>query len=120
MVVLPQVSYFTPLSQAAFVNLSVGAKHVDDDYADYYYSVSPAQAVVSGLPEYRGDGGWARVGANLLAGYDLDGNLLNGGFSIVVLAGYNRLINDAKRTPFTSLRGDADQWLIGGGLAYTF
>ena len=120
MVVMPQVSYFTPLSRAAFVNLSISAKHVDDDYADYYYSVSPEQATASGLPEYRGHGGWARAGVTLLGGYDLDGNLLNGGFSIVALASYNRLMNDARRTPFTSLRGDANQWLIGGGVAYTF
>lgn len=120
MIVIPQVSYFTPLSRAAFVNFGVSAKHVDDDYGDYYYSVSPAQSAASGLPVFQGKGGWVKAGANLLAGYDLDGNLLNGGFSIIALASYDRLMGNAKRTPFTSIRGDADQWLIGAGLGYTF
>ena len=120
MAISPHVNYFTPLSRAAFVNVGVSAKHVNDDYADYYFSVSPAQSVASGLPGYQASGGWVRAGVNLLAGYDLDGNLLNGGFSIVALGSYNRLMNDAKRTPYTSLRGDPNQWLIGGGLAYTF
>jgi outer membrane scaffolding protein for murein synthesis (MipA/OmpV family) len=120
MVVSPQVGYFTPLSKAAFVNVGVSAKYVDDDYADYYYSVSPEQSTASGLPQYGADSGWASVGVSMLAGYDLDGDLLNGGFSIVGLASYSRLMNDAKNTPFTSLRGDADQWLVGAGVAYTF
>ena len=31
-----------------------------------------------------------------------------------------KLLGDAKRTPLTSIRGDADQWLVGAGLAFTF
>jgi len=119
-IVTPQISYFTPLSRGALVTLNVSAKHVDGDYADYYYTVSPDQSLASGLPQFDAKGGWASVGAGFLAGYDLDGNLLNGGVAIFLLGSYNRLMNDAKRTPFTSIRGDADQWLIGAGLGYTF
>jgi hypothetical protein len=25
-----------------------------------------------------------------------------------------------KNTPYTSLRGDADQWTVGAGIGYTF
>jgi len=39
---------------------------------------------------------------------------------VVGFGGYSKLLNDAKRTPFTSLRGDADQWVGGLGVAYTF
>lgn len=120
MVVIPQISYFTPLSQGAIVTLNVSAKHVDGDYADYYYTVTPEQSADSGLPQFDAKGGWASMGAGFLAGYDLDGNLLNGGAAIFLLGSYNRLLNDAKRTPFTAIRGDADQWLIGAGVGYTF
>jgi outer membrane scaffolding protein for murein synthesis (MipA/OmpV family) len=119
-IVTPQISYFTPLSRGALVTVNVSAKHVDGDYADYYYTVTPDQSVASGLPQFDAKGGWTSVGAGFLAGFDLDGNLLNGGLAIVLLGSYNRLMNEAKRTPFTSIRGDADQWLIGAGVGYTF
>lgn len=120
MVVSPGVSYFTPLSRAAIASVGISAKHVDDDYARYYYGVSPAQAAASGLPVYSAKGGWASVGVNALVGYDLDGNALNGGFAVFVLGSYSRLMNDAKRNPYTSLRGRAGQWVAGAGIGYTF
>ena len=120
MVITPAISYLTPLSRAAVVNLNITAKHVDDDYAAYYYGVSPAQSAGSGLPRFFAEGGWASVGVNLLGAYDLDGNVLNGGFSLVGLASYSKLLDDAKDTPYTSIRGDDNQWLVGAGVAYTF
>lgn len=115
-VVSPGVTYFTPLSRGTAISLSVGASYVDDDYADYYYSV-PAGGP---LPGYQADGGWDSAGVNLLGAVDLDGNLANGGLSFVVLGGYSRLLGDAKRTPFTAIRGDADQWMGALGIGYTF
>ncbi len=120
MILTPGVSYVTPLSRAAIVSLGISARHVDDDYASYYYSVSPAQAAASGLPVYAARGGWASVGVNALVGYDLDGNALNGGFAVFVLGSYSRLMNDAKRNPYTSVRGRAGQWVAGAGVGYTF
>lgn len=120
MIVTPQISYLTPLSRGAIAVLGVNARHVDDDYARYYYGVNPAQSAASGLPAFSAKGGWASVGTNLFVGYDLDGDLLNGGFAVFAAAGYSRLLNDAKRNPWTSIRGDADQWLFGAGVGYTF
>lgn len=126
MAVNPSVSYFTPVSRAAAVSLSVNAMVIDDDYADYYYSVpalpaAPAGASMpAGLPIFKAEGGLQSYGVNLLAGYDLDGDLTNGGLALAFIGGYSRLTGDAKDTPFTSIRGDADQWFGGVGLAYTF
>ncbi|MFA7585681.1 MAG: MipA/OmpV family protein [Novosphingobium sp.] len=120
MTVTPQISYFTPLSQGSFVALSASARHDDGDRARYYFSVNPAQSARSGLPEYRARSGWTKTGIGIVAGYDLNGNLLDGGFSVIVLGSYSRMLNDARRTPFTALRGQADQWLAGAGLGYTF
>jgi outer membrane scaffolding protein for murein synthesis (MipA/OmpV family) len=118
----PSLTYTTPLSKAALAVLSVGARHVDDDYARYYYSVTPGQRAATGgaLPLYNAKGGWDSVNVGLIAGYDLDGNLLNGGFAIFAAGAYTKMLNDGKDTPFTSLRGDADQWTAGLGVAYTF
>ena len=65
-------------------------------------------------------GGWTKAGGNLLVGFDLDGNLENGGLALVVVGQYMRMLGDAKRSPFTSVRGDADQWTGAIGIGYSF
>lgn len=121
-VITPGVSYTTPLSKGVLVSLGVRAKHVDDDYADYYFSVSPGQSAATGgaLPVYQAEGGWISYGANALVGVDFDGDVTNGGLAGFVIGAYSKLTGDAKRTPYTSLRGSSNQWNIGAGLAYTF
>ena len=120
MVLAPAVSYFTPLSRGAGVVLSLDAERGDDDFMGYYYSVTPAQSGASGLPVFTADSGWTRAGVTALGAIDLDGDLANGGLAAVVLGGYARMLGDARRSPFTSVRGSADQWMAGAGLALTF
>jgi len=116
----PSVTYFTPVSRGAAVSLALSAEHADDKFNDYYFSVTPAQSLASGLPVYKADGGFNKVGANLIAGFDLDGNLLNGGLALFAIGGYSRIVGDAKDSPFVAQRGSADQWLGGVGVGYTF
>ncbi|WP_420607080.1 MipA/OmpV family protein [Novosphingopyxis sp.] len=116
----PTVSFLTPVSRGTAIALSVNAEHVDDDFADYYYSSSPSGALASGLPVFQAEGGFQSVGANALFTYDLNGDLTDGGFAVFVLAGYSRLLGDAKHSPITSIRGSANQFLGGIGLGYTF
>ena len=123
MKIAPSVAYFTPLSRAIAVSLSASATYIDDDYADYYYSVAPdnpALPVGSRLPGYQADGGFESVGTNLLVAYDLGGNLADGGVSLIGIGGYSHLLGDAEDTPFTAIRGDADQWFAAIGIGYTF
>jgi outer membrane scaffolding protein for murein synthesis (MipA/OmpV family) len=120
MVIDPAVSYFTPLSKGIAVIVGVDAEWADDKFMDYYFSVSPAGSAVSGLPAFRARSGWRRVGANLLGAFDLDGNLANGGLSVVAFGNYSRLLGDAADSPITSIRGSADQWTAGLGLGFTF
>jgi len=76
--------------------------------------------VASGLPVYDADGGFNSVGVNLLGGFDLDGDLTNGGLAIFAIGGYSRVIGDAADSPFVADRGSRDQWLVGAGIGYTF
>ncbi|KHK89999.1 MipA/OmpV family protein [Novosphingobium malaysiense] len=116
----PSVSYVTPLSKAILVTLSASAHHADGKYARYYYSVTPAQSAASGLPEYRAESGWDRVSAGMLVGWDLSGDLRDGGVALFAIGNYSRMLGDGRDTPYTALRGDADQWTLGVGAAYTF
>ncbi|MBH1945301.1 MipA/OmpV family protein [Erythrobacter sp. YJ-T3-07] len=120
MVINPTVTYFTPVSRGAAVSLSLSAEHGDEAFNEYYYSVTPAQATASGLPVYDAGSGFNKLSANLLVGYDLDGDLTNGGLALFAIGGYSRMIGDAEKSPFVALRGDADQFLIGAGIGYTF
>ena len=120
MVIAPSITYFTPLSRGAAVGLSLGAEHVDDDYADYYFSVTPAGSTASGLPVYAAGGGWKTISASLIGTIDLDGDLTNGGFALFGMANYSRLQGDAGRSPIVAIRGDADQWAAAIGVGYTF
>ncbi|MCJ2186581.1 MipA/OmpV family protein [Novosphingobium beihaiensis] len=116
----PSVSYATPLSKAVLVVLSASAHHADGKYARYYYSVTPEQSAASGLPEYTAKSGWDSASVGMLAGWDLSGDLRDGGWALFGLANYSHMLNAGKRTPYTSIRGEAGQWTLGAGVAYTF
>lgn len=120
MVVNPGVSYFTPFSPGVVAGVSAGAVWADRHYADYYYSVSPAQSAASGLPLFHADSGWHKAGVNAALGFDLDGDFRNGGFAIGLAGGYTRMLGDGARTPYTSVRGNANQWFGAVGIGYIF
>ncbi|RIV85757.1 MipA/OmpV family protein [Aurantiacibacter zhengii] len=124
MTVSPSVNYSTPLSRAVFASLSFSAEWADEDFQDYYFRVDDTAFIGDGaapLPEFepRG-GGFTSAGVNLLLGIDLDGDITNGGFGIIALGGYSRVLGDAADTPFTDIRGSKDQFIGAVGIGYTF
>jgi MipA family protein len=120
LIIEPQVSYRALLGKAFTLQAQASAEFVDDNFADYYFSVSSAQAAATGLAQYRADGGLNRVGTTAILAYDLDRNPLNGGWSLTGVGGYSRLVGDSADTPYTAVRGDANQFIVGAGVAYTF
>lgn len=120
MIIEPQVSYRAPISRAMVVQVQASAEFIDDNFADYYFTVSPDQALATGLPQFRGDGGLNRVGTTAILSYDIDRNPLNGGWSLYGIGGYSRLVGDSADTPFTAQRGSANQFIAGLGVGYTF
>jgi outer membrane scaffolding protein for murein synthesis (MipA/OmpV family) len=120
LIIEPQVSYRALLGKGFTLQAQASAEFVDDNFADYYFSVSPAQALATGLAQYRADGGLNRIGTTAVLAYDLDHNPLNGGWSLTGVGGYSRLIGDSSDTPYTAVRGEANQFILGAGVAYTF
>lgn len=123
MVVAPSITYFTPLSRGIAASLSLSSEWADSDFHDYYYRITPAQSLATGgaLPAFAaGNSGFTRAGATLLMGLDLNGDLADGGWALFGAGGYSRMLGDARRTPFTSVAGSADQFLGALGIGYTF
>ena len=120
MIVEPQIGYRALVGKAMTLQVQASAEFVDDSFADYYFTVSPTQAAASGLPQFRADGGLNRVGTTAILAYDLDRNPLNGGWSLTGVGGYSRLVGDSADTPYTAIRGDANQFILGLGVAFTF
>ena len=117
----PNVEFSTPLSRTTYASLSVSAEFVGNKYADYYFSVTPAESALTGgvLPVFDADGGMKDWRVGLLLNQSVSGDLLHG-FSIFGAARYTRLVSDFRDSPIVSDRGSASQWLVAGGLAYTF
>jgi len=118
-VITPAIEYGTPLSTRTYVGIGLSADFVGDGYARYYFDVSPAGSVASGLPTFSAEGGFKSWGVNLLAVQSLSGDLRRG-LAVAVLGSYNRLQKDFRRSPITSVAGSPNQWMGAIGLAYTF
>jgi len=117
----PNVEFSTPLSMRTYASLNVGAEFVSNKFADYYFSLTPADSIGTGaiLPPFNASGGMKNWKAGLLLNQTLTGNLLHG-ISIFGLGQYSRLVGDFKRSPIVSQRGSANQWIGALGLGYTW
>ncbi len=118
--ITPAVNYGTPLSTKAFVGLNLSANYVGDGYARTYFGVnSPAEAAASGLPQFDAKKGWKDWTLSGVGVVSLTGDL-TGGLGLMGLVSYRRMLEDAARSPLTSLAGSKDQWTAMGGLVWTF
>jgi MipA family protein len=118
-VISPNVTFSTPLSRQTYASLSAGAEFVSNKFADYYFTINPADSLATGLPAFDADGGMKNWKASLLLNQSITGDLL-GGISVFGLGQYSRLVGDFKRSPIVSVRGSASQWTGAIGLAYTW
>ncbi|HEU4806139.1 MAG TPA: MipA/OmpV family protein, partial [Nitrobacter sp.] len=115
----PTIDFGTPLSRRTYVGASLSAEWVGGGYADYYYSITPADALASGLAPYDADGGFKSWRLGLLVNQSITGDL-TGGLSVFGTGSYSRLSGDFRDSPIVDDRGSASQWLAAVGLAYTF
>ena len=118
-IVSPNIDFSTPLSRTTYISVGVGAEFVANRYADYYFSITPADSLASLLPAYNADGGMKNWKAGLLVNQSLSGDLLHG-LSLFGTAQYSRLVGDFADSPIVDDRGSANQWLLAAGLGYTW
>lgn len=118
-VVTPNLEFSTPLSRTFFIGASVSADFVSNRFADYYFRITPADTVASGLPTYNPEGGMKNWKIGLLANQSLSGDLLHG-WSLFGIGTYSRLVGDFRDSPLVDLRGSAGQWFGAVGAAYSW
>lgn len=119
-VVTPQVNYTTPLSLGTLVSVGASADYVGRGYGRTYFSVTPAQALASGLRPYAVTGsGFRRLNFQAFALQSLGGDLRRG-FGIGGGVLYGRLLGDYADSPVVRDVGDRDQWSVALGVSYTF
>ena len=120
-VISPTLEFSTPVSETTYIGASLGAEFVSNKFADYYFSITPADSVLTGgvLPPFNASGGLKNWKMGVLVNQSLSGSLLHG-LSIFGLGNYSRLVGDFKRSPIVSQRGSASQWVGALGLAYTW
>ena len=115
----PAIEFGTPLSKHTFIGASLSADFVAGRYADYYYSISPAEGLVAGLPAYEADGGMKSWKLSALVNQSITGDLTHG-LSIFGAGSFSRLVGDIAESPIVDRRGSRSQWQAALGLAYTF
>ena len=115
----PAIDFGTPLSKHTFIGASLSADFVAGRYAEYYYSISPAEGFIAGLPAYDADGGMKNWKLTALINQSITGDLTHG-LSIFGAGSYSRLVGDIADSPIVDDRGSASQWQAILGLAYTF
>ena len=120
-IISPNIEFSTPLSRTTYASASAGMEFVSNKFADYYYTITPADRLATGnqLAVFDADGGLKNWKLGLLLNQSVSGDLLHG-FSIFGLAQYSRLVGDFKDSPIVSQRGSASQWLGALGVAYTW
>ena len=80
-----------------------------------YFSVTPLQATLSGLPAFNARGGAHSAGAGAQLRYRI-----NPQWEVHSYVEYQRLLGDAAASPLVQLRGSPNQVTVGLGASYSF
>jgi outer membrane protein len=95
-----------PLGDKLSVVVNVSSRYASDDFMDTYFSVDADNARRSGLPQFRADGGFKDVGADLTLAYFFSDH-----WGVGFTASYTRLIGDAGDSPVVDIAGSRNQFV---------
>lgn len=85
----------------------------DADYTNTYYGITAVDSLATGLPAYRASGGVTSLGWSLSMVRPVSREL-----SVIIFAGYDKLMGDAADSPLIIQRGSEDQFSTGVFLSY--
>jgi outer membrane scaffolding protein for murein synthesis (MipA/OmpV family) len=90
-------------------------RYTSADYVNTYFGVTAEQSLASGLPEFQGGSGFNSFGFGGSFIKPLKGN-----WSLLGVAGYDRLVGDIADAPLVEERGSSNQATVGLFLNYQF
>lgn len=108
-------SYTAVLGKRWIVVADASANLADSAYARTYFSISPGDAVASGLRPFVAEGGLRDLGVTLSARYAISQRWSLNGF-----AGYQRLVGDFAKSPIVTDEGNRNQLSFGAGIGFSF
>lgn len=114
-----RMMWWQPLGPATVMNLGIGTQIASSKWMQTYFGVTKPTDIalyptLAGLPFNAGSGMksfYIPFGITQALSKEW---LLSGGVR------YEKLLNDAKNSPVTSVSGNSNQWIIGAGLSYLF
>ena len=88
----------------------------DGTYMDTNFGITPAEAIANGgVPAFNPTAGLKSVGIGAALKYDWSDTWATTGF-----VKYDRLVDDAARSPIVQVLGDKDQFTLGAEVTYSF
>ena len=107
--------YWHPFGQMFDGVIGVAFQFADDKFVNKYFGVNLVDSALSSLPFYQADGGVTnfRVFPGVVMHLSEQWHLAAG-------LRYQRITGDAEDSPVVSMRGDANQWIVGLGAAYSW
>jgi outer membrane protein len=107
--------YSSVLGPRSRFGVSVDTTWADDNYMSSYFGVSGSNAARSGLHRYDANEGLKDAGVTVSYSYAFAER-----WGVTALARYDRLLNDAADSPIVDDRGDANQFILGLLVNFTF
>ena len=110
-----QARYWLPVHKMAEIGIAVGTTYADDNYTETYFGVNQKDSDRSGLPMFKAESGFreVRVIPSVVMHFSPQ---WHAGIGVR----YARLMDDAENSPVVDDRGDANQWIYGLAVAYTW
>jgi len=106
---------FMAFERPVFYSFGPEIVYGDDDYNSVFYDVNASQSAASGLTQFDADAGVISYGLHVSAVIPLTHNT-----SIIGLAGYDQLVEDAADSSLVKERGSKNQGIIGILVSYKF
>jgi outer membrane scaffolding protein for murein synthesis (MipA/OmpV family) len=114
-IITPRLRWQSPLSESLILGAAVSTTWGSEDYMGNRFSINSGGAARSGLDEYDADSGFKNAMVTGTATYRF-----TEAWSLIGLAAYSRLLDDAADSPIVDDQGDANQFLGALMVNYSF
>ena len=110
----PEINYRRPLGKRWTLSTVASSTYASDHYMNSYFSVSPAESAVSGLPVFDASAEFKDIGVNIALGYEITEH-----WGLGMIGGYKRLLGEAEDSPITKV-GSPNQFIAGLFVSYSW